>query len=80
MDVFPSFWKDAYELEKAVGDSRDENYFHDISIIEFFSKSDFRGLLGMGSGFCAADATSEDDCVVYEWISLPSQEVGFGEL
>ena len=65
MDVFPSFREDTYELEESMGDSRDEDYFHDISVIEFFSKSDFRGLLSVSSGFCAADAASEDYCVIH---------------
>ncbi len=80
MNVFPPFWKDAYKLKEAVGDSRDEDYFHDISIVEFFSKSDFGGLLGVGSGFCTADTASEDDGVVNEWIALSGQEIGFGKL
>ena len=72
MDVFPSFREDTYELEESVGNAWDESYFDNISIIEFFPKSDFGGLLGVGSGFRAADSTGEDDCVVDEWISFPS--------
>jgi len=37
MDVFPPLGKDTNELEESMGDAWDESYFHDISVIEFFS-------------------------------------------
>lgn len=80
-DMLPRFGEDAYELEKAVGDTWDESDFDVISFIKGVFGGEEAEFLSLDelAVFCLADAACEDDCVVDEGVALAGQEKGFGE-